>query len=180
MLPKIGHIVTSSAGYPLTLGLVVLGYSVLYLSATELLTWIGWGQVIDISISSQWADLILRQRATFLFEAIGTFTVGPIQLFLSIPNIILSLFLGVLVGLNIMVVIYQFQKLGLRGLQGIGMLIGTIPAILSGAACCVPTIILVIGLQMTATLATIWSFLIPLSVILLLVSLWWSLRKIRI
>ena len=58
-------------------------------------------------------------------------------------------------------------------------LIGTIPAIIGGAACCVPTLILVIGLQLTATLAAVWSYFVPLSAILLILSLWWSLRRIQ-
>jgi len=56
-------------------------------------------------------------------------------------------------------------------------LIGTIPALISGAACCVPTLILVIGLQLTATLATVWSLLVPIGAALLLASLWWSLHR---
>ncbi len=49
---------------------------------------------------------------------------------------------------------------------------------LAGAACCVPTLILVIGLQLTATVAAAWSLLVPASALLLALSLWWSLRWI--
>jgi hypothetical protein len=42
----------------------------------------------------------------------------------------------------------------------------------------VPTLILMIVLQLTATLATVWSLLVPISAALLLVSLWWSLHRI--
>lgn len=67
----------------------------------------------------------------------------------------------------------------MRGVRGMHALIGTVPALISGAACCVPTLILVIGLQLTATLATVWSLLVPISVVLLLMSLWWSLHRIN-
>jgi hypothetical protein len=49
-----------------------------------------------------------------------------------------------LVGLNAAV-----RTLALRGGRGFASLVGTIPALVGGAACCVPTLILMIGLQMS-------------------------------
>jgi hypothetical protein len=126
---------------------------------------------------SNWTELIFRQRSPFLFESIGVIYLGPIKLFLSIGNFLIALILGVLVGANISVSYFSFRSLSLRGTKGFVSLIGTIPAIIGGAACCVPTLILVIGLQLTATLAAIWSYFVPLSAFLLLVSIWWSLRR---
>ncbi len=128
---------------------------------------------------ANWPELIFRQRSAFLFESIGIIYIGPIRLFLSIGNFLIAFVLGLLVGANITVSYYSFRSLSLRGTKGFISLLGTIPAIVSGAACCVPTLILVIGLQLTATLAAIWSFFVPLSALLLFVSLWWSLRRIQ-
>jgi hypothetical protein len=103
--------------------------------------------------------------------------VGPLAMFLSIPNLAIALALGLLVGANVAASYYSFHALGMRGVRGIHALAGTIPALISGTACCVPTLILVIGLQLTVTLAAVWSWLVPASALLLVVSLWWSLHR---
>lgn len=158
-------------------------YSLIYLAATQHLIFTSRGQVADFftfKLLPGWQDLLFRQRAPFLFEPIGAFYLGPnLKFFLSIPNLFLALLLGSLVGANIATSYYSFKKLGLSGVKGFQALLATLPAIVTGSACCVPTLILVIGLQLTATLATVWSFFVPLSVILLLGSLYWSARRIR-
>lgn len=158
-------------------------YLVIYLAATQHLIFtsrVGQEESFFIlKISPDWPKLLFRMRAPFLFESIGTIYLGNVKIFLSIPNILIGTLLGTLVTANIATSYYSFKKLGLHGPQGIGALLGTIPAIVSGAACCVPTLILVIGVQLTATLATVWSFFVPLSALLLLVSLYWSLRRIQ-
>ncbi len=114
-----------------------------------------------------WIELIFRQTSIFLFESIGVIYFGLIKLFLSIGTFLIALILGILVGANISVSYYSFRSLSLRGTKGFVSLLGTVPAIVSGAAYCVPTLILVIGLQLTATLAAIWSLFVPLSAVLL-------------
>ncbi|MBI2012026.1 hypothetical protein HYS91_04620 [Candidatus Daviesbacteria bacterium] len=135
---------------------------------------------LEVKFLTNWQQLLLRQRSPFLFEAIGAIYIGPnIKLFLSIPNLILASVLGFLVGSNFALSYYNFKRLGLSGGKGAVALLGTIPAIVSGSVCCVPTLILVLGLQLTATLATAWSFFIPLSIILLILSLVWSVKRIE-
>ncbi|MGH8221906.1 MAG: hypothetical protein ACREQZ_02930 [Woeseiaceae bacterium] len=134
--------------------------------------------LFDFRVLPGWRELIFRQRAPFLFEPIGVLHFGPLMLFLSVPNIAIATALGVLVAANVAVSYFSFHALGLRGVRGLHSLIGTIPALISGAGCCVPTLILVIGLQLTATLATVWSWLVPASALLLAGSLWWSLRRV--
>jgi hypothetical protein len=133
---------------------------------------------IAMDILPDWRSLAFRQRGPFLFEPVGVLHLGPLAIFLSIPNLAIGLALGVLVGANIAASYYGFHALGLRGARGVHALVGTIPALISGAACCVPTLILVIGLQLTATLAVVWSWLVPASALLLAVSLWWSLHRL--
>ena len=160
-------------------------YVIIYLIATQHLVYgIRMGEAqyfFGVQILPNWQDLIFRQRSPFLFEPIGALYLGPnLKLFLSIPNMALALFLGMLVSANVAVSYYSFRKLALKGISGFSSLLGTIPAIVSGAACCVPTLILVIGLQLTATLAAVWSFFVPLSIVLLFISLWWALHKIAV
>ena len=133
----------------------------------------------DILIVPDWKELLIRQRIPFTFESIGSITITPyVQLFLAIPNLIIGSLLSLLVGLNVMLSAYSISRLRLKGLKGLGMLFGTIPAIASGAACCVPVIILVLGIQLSIVILTIFAFFIPLAFLLLILTLWWSLHRI--
>jgi hypothetical protein len=157
-------------------------YVVLYLTAMQYLFVAAPGateSLLALDVLPDWRSLAFRQRGPFLFEPIGVLHLAPLVIFISIPNLAIALALGVLVGANVAVSYYGFHGLGMRGLRGIHALIGTTPALISGAACCVPTLILVIGLQLTATLATVWSWLVPLSALLLIISLWWSLHRME-
>lgn len=158
----------------------LFAYLVLYLAAMQYLIVARGGaeSFLSLQIMPGWQDLVFRQRAPFLFEPMGALHLGPLVLFLSIPNLAIGLLLGVLVAANIAVSYYGFRASGMQGVRGLHALIGTIPALISGMACCVPTLILVIGLQLTATLAAAWSLLVPISAVLLLISLWWSLHRI--
>jgi hypothetical protein len=154
-------------------------YVVVYLAAMQYLI-VSPGEtesLLALNVVPEWRDLAFRQRGPFLFEPIGVLEIAPLVVFLSIPNLLIAIVLGLLVGANIAASYYGFHALGMRGVRGIHSLIGTIPALVSGAACCVPTLILVIGLQLTATVATVWSWLVPASALLLVVSLWWSLHR---
>lgn len=154
-------------------------YAVLYLAAMQYLI-VAPGDresFFALNILPNWPELVFRQRGPFLFEPIGVLEIAPLVVFLSIPNLVIAIVLGLLVAANIAVSYYGFRALGMRGAHGVHALIGTIPALISGAACCVPTLILVIGLQLTATVATVWSWLVPVSALLLLGSLWWSLHR---
>jgi hypothetical protein len=154
-------------------------YVVLYFAAMQYLVMAPGGAepFLAVELLPEWRNLAFRARGPFLFEPIGVVHVGPLAMFLSIPNLAIALALGLLVAANVAASYYGFHALGMRGVRGIHALVGTIPALISGAACCVPTLILVIGLQFTATLAAVWSWLVPASALLLVVSLWWSLRR---
>lgn len=154
-------------------------YAVLYLAAAQLLVWQRDAEpAAAISLSSDWRALLFRERAPFLYEPIGVVAPGPhLRLYLAVPNIAIALLLGALVGLNAAVSYHSFRALAFRGARGFVSLLGTIPALISGAACCVPTLILVIGLQMSATLIAVWPFFIPASAALLIAVLWWSLAR---
>ncbi len=176
------HII-SRRRYLITLIISIIVYFLIYLAATRFLILSFRIEPMEsffgFKLLSNWGELIFRQRSPFLFESIGVIYIGPIKLFLSIGNFLIALVLGILVGSNISVSYFGFRSLSLRGARGFVSLIGTIPAIIGGAACCVPTLILVIGLQLTATLAAVWSYFVPLSAVLLILSLWWSLRRIQ-
>lgn len=176
--------IVSQKRFLVTTLMVFTAYVLIYLAAVGQLVFTSRMEppqsLFVLHILPNWQELLFRQRSPFLFEPIGALYLGPnLTLFLSIPNILLSIMLGTLVGTNIALSYYSARQLGLSGRRGVLNLLGTIPAIISGAACCVPTLILVTGLQLTATLATTWSFFVPLSVALLFVSLMWSLKRIQ-
>lgn len=132
----------------------------------------------DIVIGSDWASNLFRARAPFLYEAIGKIHLtSRITLFLSIPNLAIGSLISSLVAWNIGISYFTFKRLGLSGTKGAATLIGTIPALLGGAACCVPTLIILLGLQFTAALSALWSWFVPVSFLLLAASLWWSLTQ---
>jgi hypothetical protein len=159
-------------------------YAAVYLLAAQVLVFSGAepGEAFfSAAFSPEWPSILFRQRAPFLFESIGVLNLTPYAtIFLSVPNILLAAALGALVGANFAVSHYVFRTLGLRGAKGAVTLLGTIPAILGGAACCVPTLILVLGLQFTATLSAVWPWLVPASFIALTVGLLWALRRAKI
>lgn len=157
--------------------IALAGYIVLYLAAMQYLIIAPAGSLLSLELTPDWRSLAFRQRGPFLFEPIGVLHLAPLAIFLSVPNLAIALGLGLLLGANVAASYYGFRELGMRGLRGVHALIGTIPALISGAACCVPTLILVIGLQLTATVATVWAWLVPISALLLVISLWWSLRR---
>lgn len=159
---------------------VFLLYTLIYLLVTRFI--VISGIPADVFFGAEllpnWMDVIFRQRAPFLFESVGSFQITPyITIFLSIPNLILAFILSELVTLNITISYFVFRNVGWQGGKGVASLLGTIPALLGGAACCVPTLILVLGLQFTATLSTVWPFFVPLSILLLIASLWWVIRQ---
>lgn len=156
----------------------LLAYAVLYLYGLGYLVAApGAGEsIVALNLVPDWTTLMFRQRSAYLFEPVGTLQVGPLVLFLSPPNLALALVLGTLVAANVAVSAYAFQTIGFSGARSAPTLFATLPALLSGAACCAPTAIVALGLQFTATLATFWSLLVPASAVLLVVSLAWSLH----
>jgi hypothetical protein len=74
---------------------------------------------------------------------------------------------GANVGLTYLGLI-QPKACGLESSTGV---LAGVPALLSGAACCGPTILLVVGVQASATIITGFQFLVPLAVVLLVGSL---------
>lgn len=171
--------ILSQRRYLYTALAALVAYAVLYLAAAQLLVWQRDAETAAaISLSSDWRALLFRERAPFLYEPIGIVALGRhLRLYLAVPNIAIALFLGALVGLNAAVSYHSFRALAFQGPRGFVSLLGTIPALISGAACCVPTLILVIGLQMSATLIAVWPLFVPASAALLIAALWWSLAR---
>lgn len=105
------------------------------------------------------------------FEAIALVRWGPITYLFSPLNVIVALLLSVLVGSNLALTYLGWVQPKACGLESSGGVVGAVPALLSGAAYCGPTILLVFGIQASSVLITGFQLFVPLAVVLLIASL---------
>lgn len=135
------------------------------------------------SVVSDWAAKIWKPIAPFVWEPVAAFyPIRSIAVFISVPNLLLALLLGILVGFNIAVAIAR-ARLVVATKRGAGFLTGffaSLPALLTGFTCCVPTIILMLGsLAAASTVAAVAvaPYFLPIAVIALIANLLWGMRQ---
>lgn len=107
----------------------------------------------------------------FRFDAVAVIGAGGLTYLFSPLNLLLALVLAVLVGANLALTylgVVQPRACGLEASTGV---LSGVPALLSGAACCGPTILLVVGVQASATMIAGFRLLVPLAVAMLVGSL---------
>jgi hypothetical protein len=152
-------------------------YVVVYLYGLRHLGTGPWG--FDLSVVSDPLGRMVRPVGTFQWEPIGLLVVGPIELLLSPLNLLLGGFLATLVGLNfgVSLVAWRGPKACRLG-PGAGAAAG-IPGLLSGVVCCGPTILLVVGLQASAGILTVFQLLLPIAVVGLVGTLLWIGTKVQ-
>jgi hypothetical protein len=154
-----------------TLVLAGLTYFVVYLVG---LGYLGLGQSgFELSVVADPLARATQLRSPFQWEPIALIVAGPVELLVSPLNIALGSLLAALVGLNLAVSVVAYRgpsacRLG----PGAGAAAG-LPGLLSGFACCGPTILLVVGLQASATILTVFQWLVPLTVVALVGTLLW-------
>ena len=167
--------------YRLLTVVIAVAYLVLYSIITQLIMVNPISTGFGVVISDNWVNLIFRVRAPFNWEPIGLISLGNVQIFLAIPNLIFGLFIGLLVGANLSVSTYTYQARTVCNLRPTSSLASAIPALLTGVACCGPTFLLSLGIasaSVTIAFLTILPFLFPLAIFGLVASLTWSGRKI--
>jgi hypothetical protein len=113
------------------------------------------------------------------FEPIARIELPAVTYLLSPVNTGIGLGLGGLVGVNLALTYLAWTQPKACGLasSSAGAVAG-LPALLSGAACCGPVILLVLGIQASGVLLTAFNALLPLATILLLGSLVWIGQKV--
>jgi hypothetical protein len=157
---------------------VVIGiaYFLVYLLSIGNLTRIQTPEVLMLKLVENWSKIIFKPVAPFLWESIAKFYLfGGIVLFISVPNIILDLFLSILVYLNISLAFYSYYIYPLK--PGVIGLVSLVPSLFTGFVCCVPTIFLTLGAvstSFTAFFISIRQFLIPISVLIMLINIYWT------
>ena len=146
-----------------------LSYLLVYLATVGDLAFGGAG-----GVSVRVVDDLSRAFASqgfFRFGAVAVVGAGPVTYLFSPLNAALALVLSTLVGANLglkYLGLIQPRACGLESSTGV---LAGVPALLSGAACCGPTILLVVGVQASATIITGFQFLVPLALVLLVGSL---------
>lgn len=132
-----------------------------------------------LSVVSDPLARMVEPTSPFQWEPVALLVAGPIELLISPLNLALGSALAVLVGINLGVSVVAYRgpsacRLG----SGAGVAAG-LPGLLSGFACCGPTVLLVVGLQASATILTVFQWLVPLAVVGLLGTLLWVGTKVE-
>ena len=107
----------------------------------------------------------------FRFGGIAIVSAGPLTYVFSPLNVLLSLLLSGLVGANAALTYLGLVQPRACGLESSAGVFAGLPALLSGAACCGPTILLVVGIQASAAVITGFQLLVPVAIVMLVGSL---------
>lgn len=120
----------------------------------------------------------LASLGFFRFGAIAVVSAGPVTYLFSPLNAVLAAVLSGLVGANLALTYLGLVQPRACGLETSTGALAGIPALLSGAACCGPTFLLVVGVQASATIITVFQLLVPIAVVLLVAGLLLVGRKV--
>ena len=147
-----------------------LGYFLLYLYALgHLAPGIGG---FDVTVVSGAFEKFFRpELGPFSFTPVARVSVGPMTYLFSL-NTVFGLGIAGLVGLNVGFTYLAWRQPVACGLGSSSSgFIASIPAVLSGTACCGPVVLVLFGLQASGIIVTAFQFLLPIATVLLLGSL---------
>lgn len=155
--------------------LISLLYFLLYLISTRSLTYTRDSTGIEFGS----INLLFRGSGLINDEPIVKIVIEPVALFISPLNIAIGTILGLLVAVNLLLlylVVKQPDRCNISDTTG---LLASVPALLSGTACCGPIIPIILGIQVTSTLTSLLNIVIPVAFIVLLVSIYILLGHVR-
>lgn len=161
--------------------LATIVYMIFYFAITGLVAVYSLSGPFEIFISDNWPNLIFRERAPFNWEPIGYITVGQVEIFLAVPNIIFGLIIAILVGLNLGASAYTYLNRTVCKVDPTKSVLAAVPALLTGVACCGPSILLSLGIAsaaVTVAFISILPLLFPIALVGLIGSLLWSGKKL--
>jgi len=156
---------------------IMVAYLLLYLWLTGDLS--GGGSGGWQTVFPAW-DRAWQRRGPFQFEPVGLLTLGGLVWTFSPFNTLIAVFMGLLVGLNMVAVWWLWNRprqcrLG----SGSGGLLGALPALLAGGACCAPLVLIWVGLPIAGTVASLAPVLLPGAALMLAVGLWRISRRLE-
>ncbi len=113
----------------------------------------------------------LERTGPVTFEAVAMVDTGVVRLLVSPLNVLLGLVLSALVGVNLALSYLAVVQPAACGVGAGSGLLASVPALLSGTVCCGPVVLLVLGIQATGALLSLFAWLLPIGVVALLSSL---------
>lgn len=114
------------------------------------------------------------------FEAVALLDTGVVRLLVSPLDIAMGLVIAGLVGLNVGLTYLAVVQPAACGIGAGSGLLASVPALLSGTACCGPVVLIALGIQASGLLVSLFAWLLPLGVALLLASLVYVAGKIDV
>ena len=131
-------------------------------------------------VAPDWPEKLFEPIAGYSFEPVAAlYLFEGLALFLAPVNLVIGVLIGGLVALNVATAGFAIHSVrSCRKLSWFGLL-GSLPALLSGFACCAPTVALVLGANVGLALVGVQTFLLPASVLGLLAGLLWNLHRAR-
>ena len=147
-----------------------VGYAVLYLYALGHLA-PGIGGFDVTVVSGALGKFFQPELGPFSFTPIARVSVGPVTYLFSL-NTVLGLGIAGLVGLNLGLTYLAWRQPAACGIGSSSSgFLASVPAVLSGTACCGPVVLIVLGIQASGIVVTAFQFLLPVAVALLFGSL---------
>jgi hypothetical protein len=159
---------------------VTLVYLGLYLYVLGHLRFTGGGGFEYVAVSDPLSRMF-RTTGTLAFEPVASLVVGPLQLLVAPVNVVIGGLLALLVGVNLAVSFLAWRHPAACDIGGGGKtsgLLASLPALLSGTACCGPVVLIAVGIQASGVLIASFGFLVPAAFLLLLGSLLYVGRKV--
>lgn len=175
------RLVGSSAGrHRWMIAVTVLAYLVVYLLAIQNLV-VARSLRTDLpsfELLPGWVSRLTEPIAPFYFEPVAAvYLTDRLTLLLSPLNLLMGSMLGGLVAVNLAVAVDAYRHARACRRRAVGGLLGSLPGFLTGFACCVPTVALVLGAQFTLALIALRSWFFPVAVVAMSASLLWNLRS---
>ena len=114
------------------------------------------------------------------FEAVALLDTGVVRVLVSPVNVALGLSLAGLVGVNLGLTYLAVVQPAACGIGAGSGLFASLPALLSGTVCCGPVVLIALGIQASGLLLTMFAWLLPVGVGLLLLSFVYVAGKIDV
>lgn len=175
MADMLRRVLTDPAGQALAWG-VALVYLVIFQIAVGDLTIDGAARPASVFVVGDWTSMSLRTRAHFQFEAVAVLQAPLLAWLVSPINITIGLVLGLLTGFQMALVRIARRSAAVCGLSPAAGVLAGLPGLLAGSACCAPVLLILLGVQVTASLVTLMGLLIPAAFVFLLLGLVLTLR----
>ena len=113
-------------------------------------------------------------------EGVALVVLGPVEYLFVPATLAVAAGIGLLVGANLALSALAWRQPAVCDVSPASGLAAGLPALLSGTACCVPIVFIVLGLQATSAALTALAWFRPVAVVLLVASLVWAAWRLDV